>query len=167
VNISSPNRKEFYPTPEFRNLLEATESLRTEVSRFGEKVKDRVAYKRLLKNMDALEESLQLHFEGLQVVEKTLIATALDRLTEKQRAMLRWMAERYVEETVYTRLIERLSEELEIPKSTVRWNLHGLRESGIIRAGDKDNKGVPVRLTERGLMLTGYLATGIGARKRI
>ncbi len=167
MSISSPSRNDFYPTPEFRNLLEATESLRTEVSRFGEKVKDRVAYKRLLKNIDALEESLQLHFEGLQVVEKTLIATALDRLTDKQRAILRWMADNYVEETVYTSLIDVLSEELEIPKSTVRWNLRGLREAGIIRAGDKDNKGIPVRLTERGLMLTGYLATGIGARKRI
>jgi hypothetical protein len=39
----------------------------------------------------------------------------------------------------------------------VRWNLRGLREAGVIRAGDKDNKGIPVGLSEMGRVLADYL----------
>ena len=80
-----------------------------------------------------------------------------DRLTEKQRAILRWLGEKYEDKMVYTVLIERLSFELGVPKSTVRWNLRRLREAGVIRAGDKDNKGIPVGLSEMGRILADYL----------
>jgi len=57
-------------------------------------------------------------------------------------------------------LIERLSRELGVPRSTVRWNLRGLRETGLIRAGDKENKGIPVELTYMGRVMSEYISSG-------
>lgn len=51
---------------------------------------------------------------------------------------------------LYYQLIDKISCDQCIPKSTVRWNLEKLRESGMIVAGNKEVKGVPVRLTEKG-----------------
>jgi Mn-dependent DtxR family transcriptional regulator len=51
---------------------------------------------------------------------------------------------------LFYQLVGKLSVELQVPKSTVRWNLGRLRDSGMIIAGDRDAKGVPVKLTEKG-----------------
>lgn len=53
---------------------------------------------------------------------------------------------------LFYQLVNKLSVELHVPKSTVRWNLSRLRDSGMIIAGNKGAKGVPVRLTEKGEM---------------
>ena len=152
MTVSSAEERDFYPTPEFKNLLTTAKRLRREVSRLGVRMADNVSYNRLLKNLDALEGSLNVHFKELYALERALMA-ASTRLTKKQRMLLRWLAEDYEGGEVYTALIERISEELSIPKSTVRWNLRGIREAGFIRAGDKENKGIPVRLTERGRIM--------------
>jgi len=136
----------------------AAKRLRREVARLGIGATDTISYNRLLKNLDALEESLNVHVKELHTLERVLETTASTRLTKKQRMLLRWLSEEYREEMVYTALIERISEDLDIPKSTVRWNLRGLREVGLIRAGDKENKGIPVRLTERGQIVAEYVA---------
>jgi len=160
VTVSSAEENEFYPTPEFRNLLTAARRIRAEVDRLGRMGADTVSYNRLLKNLDALEASLDLHFRELYALEGALAAAASGSLTGKQRMLLRWLADDYRDEAVYTALIERVSEALGIPRSTVRWNLRGLREAGLIVAGDRENKGVPVRLTERGRIMAGYAAAG-------
>ena len=157
MTVSSAEEQDFYPTPESRNLLTTTKRLRREISSLGMSGIDIVSYHRLLKNVDALEESLDVHFKELYALERALMAAASMRLTKKQRMLLRWLAEDYGEETVYTTLIERVSGELNIPKSTVRWNLRGLREAGLIMAGDKENKGIPVRLTEKGRIMVEYV----------
>lgn len=153
MTVSSAEERDFYPTPEFKNLLTTAKRLRREISRLGARVADNVFYNRLLKNLDDLEESLNVHFKELYALERALMAAVSTRLTKKQRMLLMWLAEDYRGGVVYTALIERISEDLSIPKSTVRWNLRGLREAGFIRAGDKDNKGIPVRLTERGRIM--------------
>jgi DNA-binding transcriptional ArsR family regulator len=51
---------------------------------------------------------------------------------------------------LYYQLINKLSMEQKLPRSTVRWNLNKLRDAGMIVAGNKNVKGVPVRLTEKG-----------------
>lgn len=158
MTVSSADEPNFYTTPELRNLLMATKRLRIEISRLGVRVDDTISYNRLLKNMDALEESLSIHFKEIQMLERVLETTASTRLTKKQRMLLRWLSEEYSEETVYTTLIERISKDLTIPKSTVRWNLRGLREAGLIRAGDRENKGIPARLTDKGRILAEYVA---------
>jgi antitoxin (DNA-binding transcriptional repressor) of toxin-antitoxin stability system len=40
----------------------------------------------------------------------------------------------------------------------VRWNLQGLREANLIRAGDRENKGVPVELTDAGRIMASIVA---------
>lgn len=51
---------------------------------------------------------------------------------------------------LFYQLVNKLSVELHVPKSTVRWNLSKLRDSGLVTAGNKDVKGIPVQLTEKG-----------------
>jgi DNA-binding transcriptional ArsR family regulator len=157
VNVSSSAKAGFYPTPESKNILQSLNDLKKEVYRFGKTHTDRIGYNRLVKNVDSLEESLKEHYRELYVIEAALEAASSRRLTDKQRMMLRIVAE-VQGETLYTTLIDRVSEELEIPKSTVRWNLKGLRDSGLIAAGDRDNKGVPVRLTETGRVMFGLIS---------
>jgi len=163
VTVSSTDENEFYPAPELRNLLTTARRLRTGVYRLGLREADAVSYNRLLKDLDALEESISVHFKELHALERALVAAMSTRLTRKQRMLLRWLAEEYEDEAVYTALIERVSEELSIPRSTVRWNLRGLREAGLIRAGDRENKGIPVRLTDRGRIMVEHVARD-GAR---
>ena len=115
-----------------------------------------------MKSVDDLEESLKVHFDGMGCFEREIIALASTRLTKKQMMMLRWIAENYREEMVYTNLIERISEVMGLPRSTVRWNMRGLRDAGLISAGDKDTKGMPVRLTERGSIILEYAVTDSG-----
>jgi DNA-binding transcriptional ArsR family regulator len=153
VNASSGAKTGIYTTPELKNLLQSMNDLKREVSRFGKGNPDRISYNRLLKNVDSLEESLRTHFRELNTFEETLVSASSRRLTRKQRLMLRWLSEGYGEATIYTSLIDQLSEDLGLPKSTVRWNLQGLREANLIRAGDRENKGIPVELTDAGRIM--------------
>ena len=115
-----------------------------------------MAYNRLIKRVDSLEQSIYLHSRQLDQLEQALMTAASTKLTEKQRTILHWLTTRYEEDEVYTNLIKQLSEELEIPESTVRWNLRGLREAELINAGTKDNKGIPVSLTMMGKIMANY-----------
>ncbi|MCX6649382.1 MAG: helix-turn-helix domain-containing protein [Candidatus Bathyarchaeota archaeon] len=157
MNVSSSAKAGFYPTPESKNLVQSLNELKRELSRFGKTNPDRIGYNRLVKNVDSLEESLKEHYRELYAMEGALEAASARRLTEKQRMMLRIVAG-VQGETLYTTLIDRVSEELSIPRSTVRWNLKGLRDAGLIAAGDRDNKGVPVRLTETGRVMAGVVS---------
>ncbi|MFA5869360.1 MAG: hypothetical protein WC941_06635 [Candidatus Bathyarchaeia archaeon] len=159
MNISSSVRAGFYPTPESKNLVQSLHDLKRELSRFGKTHPDTIGYNRLVKNVDSLEESLKEHYRELYAMEGALEAASARRLTGKQRMMLRIVAT-VQGETLYTTLIDRVSEELDIPRSTVRWSLKGLRDAGLIAAGDRDNKGVPVRLTETGRVMAGLLSPG-------
>ena len=157
MNVSSTDKNDFYPTPELKNVLNATDDLYSVVTRSLAGERDTALYRRVMESLEAIRESLVLHSKEIYGMEQALMAAASSRLTEKQQALLRWMARRDDEFCVYTVLIDRYSEEQRIPKSTVRWNLRGLRETGLILAGDKENKGVPVALTEMGQTLADYL----------
>ena len=52
-----------------------------------------------------------------------------------------------------TNLIERLSEKHNIPPSTLRWNVKQLIKLDLIVAGNSENKGIPVRLTDSGKLV--------------
>ncbi len=137
-------------------LLSEAERLRRALLRLRGRVGEKGFVERLLKSLDLLERGLDSYIRELSMLRSALKLTASTRLTEKQRLLLRWIAERGCGE-VYTVLIEKASRELGIPKSTVRWNMRRLREGGLIEAGDKENKGVPVRLTEEGWTLLSLL----------
>jgi hypothetical protein len=157
VNVSSTDKNDFYPTPELKNILTATDDLYSVVTRNWDGERDTTLYSRVMESLEAIRESLVLHSKEIYGMEQALMAAASNRLTEKQQALLRWMVRRDGEPSVYTVLIDRYSEEQGIPRSTVRWNLRGLREAGLIVAGDRENKGVPVALTEMGQTLADYL----------
>jgi hypothetical protein len=65
----------------------------------------------LVKNVDSLEESLKEHYRELNAIEGALEAASARRLTEKQKMMLLIVAE-VQGETLYTTLIDRVSDEL-------------------------------------------------------
>ncbi len=84
----------------------------------------------------------------IEAVMEVLEALAKKRITMKQLNLLSKIEEN--EGLLYYRLVDKVSQEQKLPKSTVRWNLTKLREAGLIVAGDKKSKGVPVELTEKG-----------------
>jgi hypothetical protein len=157
VNVSSPDKSDFYPTPELKNVLTATNDLHSVITRGWAGERDTALYSRVMENLENIRESLVLHSKEIYGMEQALMAAATSRLTGKQQALLRWIAEMDDEFYVYTALIDRYSVERGIPKSTVRWNLRGLREARLIFAGDKENKGVLVALTEMGQILADFL----------
>ncbi len=157
MNVSSSDKNDFYPTPELKNVLTATNDLYSVVTRSWEGKRDTTLYSRVMESLETIKESLILHSKEIYGMEQALMAAASCRLTGKQQVLLRWIAGKEGELCVYTTLIDKLSEELGIPQSTVRWSLRGLREAGFIVAGDRENKGVPVTLTEMGQTLADYL----------
>jgi hypothetical protein len=157
VNVSSTDKNNFYPTPELKNVLNATNDLHSVITRSWAEEIDTTLYHKVMESLEAIRESLVLHSKEIYGMEQALLAAASSRLTEKQQDLLRWVAGRDDEFCIYTVLIDRYSLARRIPKSTVRWNLRGLREAGLIVAGDKENKGIPVALTEMGQTLADYL----------
>ncbi|MEM3673085.1 MAG: hypothetical protein QW468_02505 [Candidatus Bathyarchaeia archaeon] len=91
------------------------------------------------------KEDLQKKIEAIMGV---LEALAKKRISMKQLNLLSKIEEN--EGLLYYQLVDKVSQEQKLPKSTVRWNLTKLREAGLIVAGDKQNKGLPVELTEKG-----------------
>jgi len=167
VNVSSIHKDEFYPPPELKNFLAAADILKAEFSMRWRGDEGETRYRRVMENLETLQESLTVHYKEFYAVERALIATASNSFTEKQRTLLRWLSEFSGCGDVYTVLIERLSRDLGIPKSTVRWNLRRLRDSGVITAGDRDNKGIPVELTEMGRLIAGHVSSTMEGTEHI
>jgi DNA-binding transcriptional ArsR family regulator len=92
-------------------------------------------------------EEASIKIQSLEELVKTLLN---NRLTKKQLKLLNGIINK--EGLLYYQLIEILSREFSMPMSTVKWNLSKLRELKIITAGDKNNKGIPVRITLKGKM---------------
>ena len=161
MNVSSIHKDDFYPTPELKNVFSAAENLRTAFDIDLDVVKNRAIYKSITENLEALYENLIIHYKESYAKEQALVAAASTSFTDKQRRLIMWLSNDYDEDTVYTVLIDRLSRDMCIPKSTVRWNLRGLRDAGLIRAGDKENKGVAVELTDMGRTMAAYLLSMI------
>jgi DNA-binding transcriptional ArsR family regulator len=84
-------------------------------------------------------------------LEETLENLIKERINTKQIELLLKIEEN--EGLFYYKLIKKLSKETGLPESTVRWNLNRLRSAKLVITGDKNNKGVPVKLTERGKMI--------------
>ena len=164
MTISSIGKTDFYPPPELKNILAAAENLRIEFTMQWDGKKDMTAYRRIMENLETIQEAVTVHYKEFTTLERDLVAAASSGMTEKQRMLLTWLTENHMDGVVYTVLIERLSSALNIPKSTVRWNLRGLREAGFIRAGDRENKGIPVDLTEMGRLVRNYLQTYLTTR---
>jgi DNA-binding transcriptional ArsR family regulator len=88
--------------------------------------------------------------EKLSKYQEKIVATVLDSLTSKQKIILREIVNMNGASLTLTAMIGILSKKLDVAPSTIRWNLVALRNAGLINAGNKDNKGIPVRFTEIG-----------------
>lgn len=153
MTASSSEEDYIKTTPELITLLEATRRVSKGIKSLGRDPTNPKPYEMMLKTLHMLEESVRAHIESLKEFERDLASIASLGLTGKQRALLTWLAERYEGGMNYTTLITRLSEEMRIPSSTIRWNLRFLRDAGLITAGHRDNKGIPVRLTRKGWLI--------------
>ncbi len=56
-----------------------------------------------------------------------------------------------------TSLAKKISRKLNLPESTVKWNLRLLRDAGLIEAGSISERNVPVKLSRAGLLLAKIL----------
>lgn len=97
-----------------------------------------------------LKQKNKVLVEELSKYKEKIAATVFENLTTKQKAILREIADMNGKSLTLTAMIGILSKKLDVAPSTIRWNLVALRNSGLINAGNKDNKGIPVRLTEIG-----------------
>lgn len=98
-------------------------------------------------NKNFLLSSLKKNFlKEFSLLREGIEKIASIALTKKQREILMYIAN-LEDVTVFTRLAEEISDKFEMPKSTARWNLKRLKKAGLITAGNKENKGVPVSLT--------------------
>lgn len=104
-------------------------------------------------NKSFLLSSLKKHFlKEFSLLREGIEKLASIALTKKQKEVLMYISN-LEDKTVFTRLAEEISEKFEMPKSTARWNLKRLKKAGLITAGNKENKGVPVSLTYIGKMV--------------
>ncbi len=85
------------------------------------------------------------------------IKLAESKLSRKQKRLL-LLADEFLqyENMSLNSLVEKISKELKIPFSTVKWNINILRKSGLIDGGRKESKGLPARLTLGGKILAEY-----------
>ena len=143
--IFSRPKNQNYPTPEFKNILENIQNIKREVNEFGQTTNDAIAVNKLIKRVDALEQSIYRHSRQLTQLEQALMTAASTKLTEKQRTILQWLTTQYAEDEVYTNLIKQLSDELEIPESTVRWNQGEQGRASIPNHDGEDNGKLRLR----------------------
>ncbi|RLJ07026.1 MAG: hypothetical protein DRP13_04460 [Candidatus Aenigmatarchaeota archaeon] len=80
---------------------------------------------------------------------KVLIALARERLTKKQKLILRYLRDNHENITV-TSLVPVLSEKLNCSESAVWNNLRSLRKASLVSYGCLDSKGIPAKLTDFG-----------------
>lgn len=80
----------------------------------------------------------------------------LRALTKHQILILNELKDRGNYITV-TNLIQKFSNKYNIPDSTLRWNVKQLKELELIECGDSESKGVPVKLTDSGLVIQNIL----------
>jgi len=59
-----------------------------------------------------------------------------------------------------TNLVQKLSEENNIPASTLRYNIKQLVSNGLMTCGNANNKGIPARLTEDGMLILRLIGDG-------
>lgn len=82
--------------------------------------------------------------------KRMFLKWASAHLTKRQKELLFYIYANCKEEKTLTSLARELSEKLEMPLSTVKWNLRALRNYELLEAGDKDSKNKPCRLTRAG-----------------
>lgn len=116
--------------------------------------------------MDRESESVRKTLENASrrvvALEEALEALVKNRLNRHQLQLLSKLVEN--EGLLYYRLVQKLSCDLHEPPSTIRWNIRKLRDAGLIVAGTRNNKGVPVKTTLAGRLVLRAARNGDGCR---
>lgn len=88
------------------------------------------------------------------ILKRSFIRLAQCRLSSKQKLLLKKSKKQLSShEMTLTALAEFLSTELNLPHSTIKWNLRTLRDMGLLTAGDANEKGINAKLTLAGALL--------------
>jgi len=93
-------------------------------------------------------------------LEHALTRLALSKLTKLQKTILLRLYCEGSGEYTFSSLVRKLSAELGISESTLKWSFRGLRDLGLIESGSMDVKGVPVSLTYAGLVVAKNIMEG-------
>jgi len=109
-------------------------------------------------NIEFVREALENASQKISALEEALETLTKKRLNRKQLELLLKIKQN--EGLLYYQLINKLSQKQGLPESTVRWNLNKLRDAEMIITGDKNIKGVPVKLTEKGKIVTSAFKNG-------
>lgn len=108
--------------------------------------------------LDFLRETLEYASEKIFALEETLEILTKKHLNKKQLELL--LKTEQNEGLLYYQLINNLSQEGGLPESTVRWNINRLRDAKMIVTGDKNNNGIPVKLTKNGKIVASVFKNG-------
>ncbi len=85
------------------------------------------------------------------------IKFALAKLNKRQKKILIEIYNNQNNGDTLTSLARKISKKLNLPESTVKWNLRLLRDVGLIEAGSINEKNIPVKLSMAGLLLAEVL----------
>ncbi|MCS7139518.1 MAG: hypothetical protein N3F04_00185 [Candidatus Nezhaarchaeota archaeon] len=107
---------------------------------------------------DTRAESLRRESLPLLELEQALTKMAISKLTELQKRILLILYRKGNGEHTLSSLVRMLSTELRVSESTLKWNLRGLRDVGLIVSGSAKTKGLPVSLTYAGVVVARYMA---------
>jgi DNA-binding MarR family transcriptional regulator len=151
VNWFSIEKLVFSEQTEFRHLVKTLKTLFLDIVSDTEIVGDiETILSDILTIHYFLRQKNEILQEKLSKYQEKIVATVFDNLTSKQKIILREIANMNGVSLTLTAMIGILSKKLDVAPSTIRWNLVALRNAGLINAGNKDNKGIPVRFTEIG-----------------
>ena len=104
--------------------------------------------------MELLVQMRELTLLRSRVVDLENVIKSGMRLTEKKRMILREIV-KISGRTTFTSAVDRVSRELSLPYSTVKWNMMQLRSSGLIISGTKERQSLPIVVTEFGMAAAG------------
>lgn len=102
-------------------------------------------------------EDLRRENPLLLELEHTLVKLALLKLTKLQKRLLLELYRNGNGDHTLSSLVRKLSVELGIPESTLKWSLRGLRDIGLIASGNIEVKGIPVSLTYAGMIVAKHI----------
>lgn len=108
--------------------------------------------------LELLKTTIECASEKILALEETLEILTKKRLNTKQLELLLKIEQN--EGLLYYQLVNKLSQEQRLPESTVRWNLNRLRDAKMVVTGDKNNKGVHVKLTRKGKIVVSAFKNG-------
>ena len=100
-----------------------------------------------------------------QQLQLVILNFAKQRLTSKQKKILKFLKTATISKAPITRLVNLLSNEINSSKSSIWLNLKQLKNIKLITYGDQNSKGLPVKLTAVGKWIARNINNNIGGKQ--